>query len=69
MVANLRRVYDLGPRPMVELVLELANSADPIARLEELAERYCTRLDPVLLRATGADRFPSAPIRVVVGRR
>lgn len=59
------RVHRLGSRPTAELVLEAAVRLDGFGVIEELAERYCARLDPVLLHVTGGDRFPPSPLRLV----
>jgi hypothetical protein len=47
------RLHDLGPRPVAELLLEVAAGADLWKRLE----RFCL-LDPNVVRALGADRMP-----------
>ncbi len=54
---QIKRVHALGPRPLAELLIEIATvtgEPDLIAdRLQAYAE-----LDVVFLRAVGGDRFP-----------
>jgi hypothetical protein len=68
LIAQLRQIYALGPRATVEFIHGFPNFAGEIDLIEELAERYCARLDPALLRATGGDRFPATPIRLIGAR-
>ncbi len=64
--ASLRRhrqiehVHRLGPRATEELAVEVANGED----LDTALEAY-QRLTPELLKATGGDRFPPAPLHEV----
>ncbi len=48
-----KRVHALGPRPLYELLKELAAGADPL----ETVETYAA-LDPDVVHALGADDFP-----------
>jgi hypothetical protein len=68
LIRHLRVVYRLGERPIAELVIEVAEKVGACPLLEELAERYA-RLDPVILRDIGGDRFPASPIRIIAGGR
>jgi hypothetical protein len=49
-----RRVHALGPRPLYELLRELASGADLLTRLEAYA-----RLDPALTAALGGSALQS----------
>jgi hypothetical protein len=72
--ADLRRqdhataIHRLGPRPIAELLRDIAalTGAGPV--IDEVVARYAG-LDPALVRAFGADRFPPRPDpRLVRGR-
>jgi hypothetical protein len=56
------RLHELGPRALLEFLLELLDGADLVERLEVYAA-----IDPATLRALGGDRLP--PLRVIGGRR
>jgi hypothetical protein len=62
-------LVNLGARVVAEFLAEIGR--DYLLRLviEELLRRYLDRLTPEMLRVTGGDRFPGAPIHLVVGRR
>jgi hypothetical protein len=51
-------LYSLGPRALHEFLLEVvaAPGSDVVGRLE-----VYRRLDPAVVRAVGADRFPPTP--------
>ena len=66
LISTLRRIYTLGPRATIELILELAERSNSLPLLEELAERFA-RLNPDILRAVGGHEFPPSPIRLVAG--
>lgn len=51
------RLHALGVRPLAELLIEI--DADP-----DVVARYA-RLDPTIIRALGADRWPPAPIHEI----
>jgi hypothetical protein len=53
----LERLHQLGPRPVGELLLEVANGRDLIEALEEYA-----RLDPAVVEALGVRDWPTPPI-------
>ena len=65
-VADLQRqrcathLHDLGARPVLEALLELDAGRD----LDDVLARYA-ELDPEIVRALGADRFPPLPLRRV----
>lgn len=60
------RVHRLGPRVVGELLAEIAGAHMLRIDIEQRLERY-SRLDPEVLRALGADRFPTNPLRLVKG--
>ncbi len=64
LIRNLRGVYRLGDRAIIELIIQLAETLGAISRLEDLAERYVL-LDPKILQSLGASGFPPFPIRTV----
>jgi hypothetical protein len=53
------RVHRLGPRPLFELMCELAGGADPITQFENYA-----KLDADFIRAMGGDVMPPPAILV-----
>ena len=57
---QIEHIHQLGPRAIEELVVEVANGED----LDTALEAY-QRLTPELLKATGGDRFPPAPLHEV----
>jgi hypothetical protein len=57
------RLVALGPRVVLELLLELAERRG-LAHLDQRLERYAA-LDPALLRAVGGDRMPPRVLRMV----
>jgi hypothetical protein len=61
---KLARLVDFGPR-----VAEIGRDYLLRRVIEELLRRYLDRLTPEMLRVTGGDRFPSAPIHLVAGGR
>jgi hypothetical protein len=58
------RLHALGPRILYEALSEFAAARLCRFELEEPVGRYA-ELDPELVRALGADRWPPLPIRVV----
>src|ERR1700730_17555933 len=62
------RVVALGPRIVFELVDELDRHLGLGDDLDQRLERYAT-LDPSLLIAVAADRFPASPLRRLEGGR
>lgn len=62
---HVERVQRLGGRVVFEFVDEIARHHPEIADdLDQRLARYAA-LDPGLLTAVGADRFPASPIRAV----
>jgi hypothetical protein len=59
------RFHRLGARTHCEFLRELG--AERLIRhvIEQKLERYLERLDPEVLRALGADQFPTTPIHLV----
>ena len=68
-IARLRllaeRIHELGPRPLFELMFELANGAEAVPRFEAYAA-----LSPLagFIAELGGDQLPPA-VRLVGGRR
>jgi hypothetical protein len=62
-----RQIWRLGDRVLFELVDHIATRFGIEDEVDHLIERYAA-LDPVILRALGADRLPPPPIRAVAGR-
>jgi hypothetical protein len=58
------RVHTLGPRPIGELLAEIATATGEHALIADLVEAYAA-LDPEIVRAVGGDRFPPMPLEVV----
>ena len=58
------RVHALGPRPLGEMLAEIANATGQPAVVADHVEKY-SRLDRDILRAVGADRFPPMPLGLV----
>jgi hypothetical protein len=54
---NAERWHALGPRVLYEFLTELARKHSRFDTIEQLASRY-GELDPEVIRALGADRFP-----------
>ena len=65
---HVEQIHRLGARALFELVDELDRVHGLGDDLDRRLERYA-RLDPDLLAALGADRFPAAPLRIVGGAR
>jgi hypothetical protein len=65
---NVERIHRLGPRVTFELIDELDRHHRLGDDLDERLARYA-RLDPLVLAALGADRFPSPPLYPVGWRR
>lgn len=57
-------VHALGPRVLLELVLEIAAANDAIPDAADRLAAYAT-LTPAMLRAAGGDRFPPRRPRLV----
>ncbi len=61
---QVERVHNLGPRPLAELLAEIAIATGESDLIADRVEAY-SRLDPAVLRAIGGDRFPPMPLEVV----
>jgi hypothetical protein len=61
----IQRVHGLGARVVYELVAEISRSLQPGEAIFDIVEKYAERLTPEMLRVTGGDRFPPAPLRRV----
>ena len=55
----------LGPRALAEYLSELAGQIGGLPAALALLAEYERRLSPDMLHATGGDRFPRLPLRVV----
>ncbi len=58
------RVHALGPRPLGELLAEIATATGEPAVVVGLVQEY-SALDPEIVRALGGDSFPVMPLQVV----
>jgi hypothetical protein len=65
---NVDALWKLGPRPLYELLAEFGRERLLRACIEVKVRRYVDRLSPELLASIGADRFPLAPPRHIIGR-
>lgn len=61
-------IHGLGARAVFELIDQLDREYGLGEELDRLLSRFAG-LDPAILAATGGDRFPAAPTRVVAGAR
>ncbi len=59
-----RRVHALGERPLAELLVDIASATHEPGLIADRVKSYAA-LDPEILRALGADRFPPAILAVV----
>lgn len=57
-------VHALGPRPLAELLREIATETDCVDLITAKLEAYAA-LDPETVAALGADRFAPSPIRLI----
>ena len=57
-------VHALGPRPLAELLIEIANLTDRPDIVADRVEAFAA-LDLAFLRSIGGDRFPPMPLGVV----
>lgn len=62
---SVRRLHQLGPRAVAELLLEIAGN--PRVNVMDRLTAYAG-LDYAQLRAAGGDRFPSQPLSLVPRR-
>jgi hypothetical protein len=62
-----RRVHRLGPRVLFEVLDEIARDHGIAEDVDRRLAAYVDRLTPEMLRATGGDRFPPSPTRLLRG--
>ena len=58
------RVHALGPRPLAELLSEIAAATGEPGLIADRLQAYA-QLDPETVRAVGGDRFPPMPLGMV----
>jgi hypothetical protein len=64
---DVEQIHRLGSaRVWLELLIEFGHKHKIEAEIAAIAAKYA-RLDPELLRVTGADRMPPPPVDLVVG--
>jgi hypothetical protein len=64
------RLHQIGPRPLLELLLEISRHLDGDEITRALTLKYADRLGALgidTLRAIGADRLPPLPTAAVPG--
>ena len=54
---QIARVHALGPRPLAEMIAEIATATGEPGLIADRVEAYAA-LDPEIVRAVGADCFP-----------
>ena len=59
-----RQVHNLGPRPLAEMLVEIATATGEPGLIADRVEAYAA-LDPEIVRALGADRFPPMSLGIV----
>ena len=57
-------LHRLGPRPIAELLAEIAADTGATNLVVGLVEKYA-ELDPEIVRAVGGDRFPPSVLGVI----
>ena len=60
----IEHIHSLGPRPLAELLAEIAAATGEPDLIADRLQAYAS-LDPAVLRAVGADRFPPMPLGLV----
>ena len=58
---DVERILALGPRPIIELLIEIGEQRLCRIYLEQRLRRYA-EIDPEHLAALGGDRFPRPPL-------
>ena len=58
---DVERVLALGPRPIIELLIEIGEQRLCRTYVEQRVQRY-SEIDPEHLAALGGDRFPRPPL-------
>ena len=61
---QVERLHNLGPRPLAEILAEIAAVTGRPDIVADRLQAYA-QLDPEILRAVGADRFPPMALEVV----
>ncbi len=61
---QIMRVHALGPRPLAEMLGEIATATGQPAAVADRIEAYAA-LDAAVLRAVGADSFPPNVLEIV----
>ena len=60
----IERVHALGPRPLGELLAEIATATGEPGLIADRLQAYAG-LDADIVRALGGDRFPPTPLQVI----
>ena len=60
----IEHLHRLGPRPVAELLIEIAHGTGQSALIADRIEAY-SRLDADFIRAVGGDKFPPIPPELV----
>ncbi len=58
------RLHRLGARPLAELLFEIATATHEPGLIADRVKAFAN-LDPEIVRAVGADRFPAMPLTVI----
>ncbi len=58
---DVERILALGPRPIIELLIEIGEQRLCRTYVEQRVQRY-SEIDPEHLAALGGDRFPRPPL-------
>ena len=61
---QVERLHSIAPRPLGELLAEIATATGQPSLIADRVEAYAA-LDPEIVRALGADRFPPSVLGVV----
>ncbi len=62
---GVEHLHKLGPRATAEALAEMADRIGGLPALLGILAEYERRLTPGMVRAAGADRFPTRPLRQV----
>ncbi len=62
---DVERILALGPRPIIELLIEIGEQRLCRTYVEQRVQRY-SEIDPEHLAALGGDKFPRPPLYEVV---
>ncbi len=61
---RMERLHCLGPRVIAEMLADIATATGSPGLIADHVEKYAD-LDPEIVRALGADRFPAMPLTVI----